>query len=177
MKKSTIIGIIFTILTGSLLHFVYEWTGNHLITSFFSPVNESTWEHLKLLFFPYLVYMIFEYFYIGKEYPNYITAKTIGLLAGLVAIPVIFYAYTSILGTNYLALDILTFVLGVLISYLVSYYLLIKGVPSFNILSAVVLVGLLAAFFVFTFYPPHIQLFLDPVTKTYGALEQYSNHL
>ena len=51
-KVFTVIGILFTIILGSLSHFFYGWSGNFFLVGFFSPVNESVWEHLKLLFFP-----------------------------------------------------------------------------------------------------------------------------
>lgn len=54
----TILGVIFTFLAGTLLHFTYEWSGNNFWVGLFSPVNESTWEHMKLLFFPMLFYSI-----------------------------------------------------------------------------------------------------------------------
>ena len=59
---STIIGTIFVSAAGTLLHFVYGWTGNHFIVGLFAPVNESTWEHMKLLYFPMLLYCAAEYF-------------------------------------------------------------------------------------------------------------------
>ena len=42
----------YTVLLGSLLHFVYGWSGGSVLAAGFSAVNESTWEHMKLLFFP-----------------------------------------------------------------------------------------------------------------------------
>lgn len=168
MKKSIIAGILFTIILGTLLHFTYEWSGKNNIIALFSAVNESTWEHLKLLFFPYMIYMVYEYFTIGNRYSNYITAKTLGILSGLVAIPLIFNVYTAILGTNYVVLDILTFIVGVIISYIVSYIVLKEGELEFNKLSLIILILLTFAFFYFTFNPPHLDIFLDPVTKTYG---------
>ena len=51
-----ITGIIFTFLAGTLLHFAYEWSGTNFWVGLFAPVSESTWEHMKLLFFPMLIY-------------------------------------------------------------------------------------------------------------------------
>lgn len=168
MKRTTIIGILFTILFGSLLHFTYEWSGNNRIVALFSAVNESTWEHLKLLFFPYVLYTIIEYYYIGKNYSNFITAKVFGILAGLITIPVIFNTYTAILGSNYFILDILTFIIAVIISYAVSYFLFKKETIMFNKIALIMLIIIMVSFFVFTFMPPQLNIFLDPVTSTYG---------
>ena len=62
-----IIGAVFTIITGTLLHFVYEWSGESLFVGIFSPINESVWEHLKLLFFPMSVWILIGYFILEKN--------------------------------------------------------------------------------------------------------------
>ena len=100
-------------LLGTLLHFVYQWSGQKRLVSLFAPINESTWEHLKLLFFPSLLFTLLEYFAVGKEIENFLPAKVVGILAGMCIIVIVFYTYTGILGTNWLVADILTFLLGV----------------------------------------------------------------
>ena len=65
IKKNVIAFFIIGIL-GTLSHFIYEWTGENLIAGYFFNVNESTWEHLKLLFFPTVTYSVFEYTFLNK---------------------------------------------------------------------------------------------------------------
>ena len=78
-------GFAVTTLGGTLLHFVYEWT-NSLWVSPFSGVNESTWEHMKLLFWPMLIFAIFESFFF-KDYESFWCIKLKGILLGLGSIP------------------------------------------------------------------------------------------
>ncbi len=111
----------FTILLGTLLHYVYEWSGNNALIGIIGAVNESTWEHLKLLFWPIFFYSILEYQLIGNKFNNYVTAKAVSLYAGILLIIIIFYTYTGIVGDNYLIIDILTFVVSVIISQYVGY--------------------------------------------------------
>ena len=59
--------VIFTAILGTLLHFTYEWSNENRIVGFFSAVNESTWEHLKILFYPMIITTIIEMIFIGKE--------------------------------------------------------------------------------------------------------------
>ena len=59
LKSALIIGTIFVLITGILSHFVYDWSGQNFIVGFFSPVNESTWEHMKLSFFPMLLFSVY----------------------------------------------------------------------------------------------------------------------
>ena len=60
--KTFLSRFLFISVLGVLLHFTYEWSGDNPIVALFSAVNESTWEHLKLLFFPMLLLTIIELF-------------------------------------------------------------------------------------------------------------------
>jgi hypothetical protein len=93
-KKYIISGIIFTIVFGSLLHFFYDWSGKNAIVGLFSPINESVFEHLKLLYFPMLLWIVPGYFIYGKKNRNYFLSSFIGLVCGLILTPVLFYLYT-----------------------------------------------------------------------------------
>ena len=123
LKSALIIGTIFVLITGILSHFVYDWSGQNFIVGFFSPVNESTWEHMKLCFFPMLLYSLFMRRRLKGEYPCVTSALLFGTLLGTFLIPVIFYTYTGILGKNYLPLDIATFILSVILAFAAIYRL------------------------------------------------------
>lgn len=164
-----IVGILFTIIVGALLHFAYQYSGENRIVGLFTPVNESTWEHLKLLFFPMLLYFVMEYFAFGRDVGNFIGAKSIGLLVGMVLIVVLFYAYTGIVKRNILFADISIFIISVVAAFIVSWRIMINGcaIPNYAIILVLMFV---IFFFVFTYYPPHNVLFLDPVSKGYGGV-------
>ena len=93
-NKFVLFGIIFTFILGTLLHFVYEWSGSNVIVGIFSPVNESVWEHLKLLYFPMSLWLLLGYSKFGKDNCNYLLSAIIGFLCGAVSIPLLFYLYT-----------------------------------------------------------------------------------
>lgn len=155
---------VLTLIAGTLLHFVYEWTGGNYLAGLISPVNESVWEHLKLLFFPVFFFSVFEYFYIGHFFPPFITARTAGCVSGMLFIVVFFYTYTGIIGTNYLWADILSFFLGVSLCYFLTWRLTITqkaGKQHTNFLCGLFLLFLVFLFFYFTTNPPGIQLFAD----------------
>ena len=171
-----IIGTLFVIVIGSLLHYVYKWSGNNKLVGVFGAVNESTWEHMKLLFWPMVLFTLVEFFAYGGEYPNFIGVKAISLLIGLIAIPAIFYTYTGIVWENYLIADILVFIISVMLAYIISYYLLnktdVSSCKSANIIGIAVFVLLAVCFTVFTFKPPKIALFLDPSQDLYGIPQE-----
>ena len=169
------LGMIFIIILGSILHFTFELSGHQPVVGVFSAVNESVWEHLKLGFWPALVYAAIEYRYLKKSTDNFPFAKTVGIYFIPIIITILFYSYTAILGESVLVIDILTFVIAVIVGQLASYRLLTyrKLSENLNKISLVALVLLGVAFVLFTFYPPHLPIFRDPVTGEYGI----TNHV
>jgi uncharacterized membrane protein len=87
-----------------------------------------------------------------------------------ITIVVLFYSYTAILGHDLLIADILIFVVAVIVGQLVSYKLLTASpLPErLNRFAPIALAVLGILFVLFTFYPPQVPLFRDPVTGVYG---------
>lgn len=161
-----------TLVAGTLLHFIYDWFGGS-IAAVFGAVNESTWEHLKLIFWPMVIMGIIEYFIYGKSLKSFIPIRVLSILIGMLTTVALFYTYSGILGFNFLIADILTFILGVLVAYCYSVKQFEKentllSKKTTNIFFIALLVVLIICFSVFSFFPPHIGLFLDPVTNSYG---------
>jgi len=165
-----IFGALFVIIVGALFHFIFEWSNQWLPLGAIAPVNESVWEHLKLVYWPLLFFSIMEYFLVKGEVNNFVLAKLTAIIIAETTILVTFYSYTAIIGTEILLVDILSFVVGVILGYLVSYKLLkLKKLPNWTrIVSVLVLVFLGIIFVVFTYFPPEIPLFQDPETGLYG---------
>ena len=65
------IGVLFIVLAGSALHFVFEWTGYWRPVAWLAAVNESVWEHFKLAFWPSLFFAVVEYAAIRKSANNF----------------------------------------------------------------------------------------------------------
>lgn len=150
---------------GTLLHFTYQWSGYNPIVGLFSAVSESTWEHLKLLAIPMLLFLLPEYLLYGKEYPNFIPVRFLSILIGMAVIVTSFYTYTGIVGTNFLWADIGTFLLGIFSALLFT----LKMLPTRHfssqrarLLSYLGILLLVFCFFLFTFYPPKLALFQPP---------------
>ena len=164
LKAYTIIGIIFTIILGSLSHFFYEWSNNNFFVGLFAPINESTWEHMKLLFFPMLLYSMVMIPKLKENYPCIHPSYWTGILIGTLLIPVLFYTYTGILGYHIMTLDIGIFLLSVIIAFYSIYKLSLNCKAENCILLLFTLVCILAiCFIVFTYSPPGIPLFSNPM--------------
>lgn len=171
LAKAQIIVTIISIILGTLLHFLYEWTGENIIIASFSAVNESVWEHLKLVFFPMLLAGIIEYFFVNKIANNYIEAKCIGVFSAICFVVVTFFTYTGIVGTNFFILDILIFIISIIIGEYIAYKLMKRKNESnqkTRLLSIIILGFLLICFVVCTYLTPRVNLFRDPVTGNYG---------
>lgn len=167
-----LLGIVFIIIFGSILHFTFEWSGHQPIIGVFSAVNESVWEHLKLGFWPAVVYALIEYRFLKKSTNNFLSAKAVGIYLIPITITALFYSYTAITGESLLIIDILTFVIAVIVGQLASYKLLIsKDLPkSFERFSLIALIFLGLLFVLFTFYTPQLPIFKDPITGEYGII-------
>ena len=164
LKKYTVIGIIFTALAGTLAHFFYLWSGENLVVALFTPVSESTWEHLKLLFFPMIIYSIFEALVFHSRVPELFYANITGAFVGMLSIVVLFYTYSGILGNSCTPVDIGIFYLSVVFAFLSGHRLAGKRERLYRF-KWLILTGLVActiAFFFFTWNPPEIGLFQNP---------------
>lgn len=164
-------GFLFTAAVGVLLHFVYEWSGGSAVAAVFSAVNESTWEHMKLLFWPLFVFSLVQVGCLGRNYPNFPAVRAVSMLVGLALVPVLFYTYTGVLGTHVLWADVAVFFLADLGAFAVDFRLLRRGRLSdgwMQLLGLLVWWTLAFAFVWCTFRPLPWALWKDPVTGTFG---------
>ena len=160
-----IIGLFWTLAAGNLLHFVYDWTGSSVAAALFSAVNESTWEHMKLLAVPWILFSLVEYIVLRSG--GIAGPRAVGLLVGLAAIPLLFYGYKGIVGQGNMIVDILIFQVSVLLSFWVSWSLQKRRRLSgagWTVLGLLVLLGVWALFLLFTFRAPDLAVFVDPLT-------------
>ena len=174
MKRSVgiwqLFGFAVTSLVGTILHFLYDWLGEAVWIAPVSGVNESTWEHMKLLFFPMLLYAVFQSFFF-RGYKEFWCVRLRGILLGLVLIPVLFYTYNGVIGKSPDWINIAIFFLSAAISYIYETKLLNSGRVRCKRsgLAVAALVGIAALFVIFTFAPPVLGIFRDPLTGSYGV--------
>ena len=173
MKKSIGIwqlwGFAVTSLGGTLLHFLYDFTKSPILTAPFSGVNESTWEHMKLLFWPMFIFAIIESFFFSDR-EDFWCIKLKGILLGLTLIPVIFYTYNGVVGKSPDWLNITIFFVSAAIAYIYeARQFSAEKTPCKHPKSAFFALCIIALLFVlFTFKTPQIGIFRDPINGTYG---------
>lgn len=165
-----ITGVLFILGIGSLLHFVFAWSGNSPAVAPFGAVNESVWEHLKLAFWPAAVWALLERAPLKTRVNNFWLGKAAGILLMPLTIVALFYFYVFLLGENVAFLNIAIFVVAVLFGQYVSYRLLTgdERRPLLGILAPVLVLALAMLFVMFTFFPPEVGLFRDGITHAFG---------
>lgn len=162
-------GFALTSLGGTLLHFLYDWTNESLLIAPFSGVNESTWEHMKLLFFPLFLFALVQSRFF-KESKNFWCIKLKGAVTGLLTIPVLFYTYNGTFGKSPDFINITIFFIAAAVTFIVETRAFNRSTskcrrPLFAF-SILLIIGLL--FIIFTFITPRIPIFQDPLTNTFG---------
>ncbi len=168
MQSWILWGIPVVLVVGSLMHFAYDWSGNATAVAIFAPVNESVWEHLKMAFWPMLVWWIAGYFLLRNN--NKISASKwfcsslVAIISCLSVIVSFYYTYTGALGIESLLLDIFSFVLGIAMGQLLSLHIYkhCKPNPWCLFVAFAVIILLAAAFIVFTFAPRTSRCFKIP---------------
>jgi len=174
-------GFFFIGLVGASLHFTYELSDfSSTMVAYFSAVNESTWEHLKMTFFPGLVFALVEYTYVRDKVNNYLIAKTASLFIMPLVIFTGWYIYAPAVGRSIYPVDLVLFYIAVFTGQFVSYKLLTRPPmeQKFNNYAIGAFLALFLAFSTFTFYPPRIFLFENfdlKNTGQYGILDYEDN--
>lgn len=162
-RQYLISGFIFSAVLGTAAHFFYGWSGDNPLIGLISPVNESTWEHMKLVFFPVLLWSFFLPARLSVEVPSLRPALLFSSLLGTLAVPVLFYTYSGILGNNIAWADILIFFISVFITFFCTWKL--QGSAKIDQKRTAIYfltVLFIILFFLFTFLPPDIGLFAEP---------------
>jgi len=161
-------GFLFTSILGTFLHFLFDLTGGSPIAALVSGVNESIFEHMKLLLYPMLLFSFLERRLWGRRDERFWCVRFRGIVLGLALIPALYYTYTGILGVSADWFNITIFFLAAALAYRLQAALSTSDFTCRPVLARAMLVLLVIVFTLLTFFPPRIPFFRDPVTGTYG---------
>jgi hypothetical protein len=147
---------------GVALHYVYDWTGEHPVAGVFAALNESTWEHLKLAFWPMLLLAPFHWWLYDRP-AGWLPATAVRVVCAPLLIIALFYGYTAILGTHHLPLDLAVFALSVIGGEILGHVVMERRTPRWlDGLAGVVILLMIGAMVAFSFAPPDWFLFEPP---------------
>ena len=101
------------------------------------------------------------------DYPCVTSALLFGVLLSTFLIPVLFYTYSGILGRNSTVLDIATFIVSVIVSFIAVYKLSLScKLESYTSLLKLFTFITAICFFLFTYHPPNMGIFIDPTLNS-----------
>ena len=172
MKKIKIIGVIVTFLLTVLYHFLYEWFPNPIFEIFF-PVNESIWEHMKLLYSGILTFNIIEYIIYRKKNintNNFFTVTFLMMITSIILYLIIYLPLYDMFGEN-MIISISLLVIVIILEQIFSYYLLNYGKENklLNKISIILIILGYVTFLSLTINPPRNYIFYDIVEHKYGV--------
>ena len=160
-KYQQIFNFIFISVLGTLLHFTYDWSGQNILVGLFSAVNESTWEHLKLLFFPLLLLTILESLFRTRQPVFFLQARTLGIISGMLFIIVVFYTFWGVAGRLIDFINIFIYYLSVIFALWISCKIESRGTRLSIYFSIMILLVITISFIAFTYRAPDIGIFYD----------------
>ncbi|MBR6690712.1 MAG: hypothetical protein IKL65_05215 [Bacilli bacterium] len=170
LKKSRIISTIGIFLLCFLFHFIYDWIPSS-ITAIFFPVNESIWEHMKMLFSAIIFYGIIDYIILQKfkiRYNNFFTSLFVSALTIIPIYLIMFLPIYHKIGEN-MIITIGIMLLAIIISQIISYKILKgKDFDKLNIVSLILIIISYIVFAYLTYYPVKTELFFDTKEEKYG---------
>ncbi len=173
MKKIKIVGVFISFILAIIFHFIYGWVPNSII-SVIAPVNESIWEHMKLIVTPSIIFSIFEYFIYKKkdiEFNNFILSYAISSILGIIVYLLLYIPLNDIFGHKaYIAISLLFLIL--IFVQIVSYYIINrKNIKHSSDVGILLILIIYFAFGYLTYHPPKINLFYDYMNKGYGIIK------
>lgn len=164
-------GFLIVCAVGTLLPLLYERTGENTFVAAFAGVNGSAWERMKLLYLPFFVVTMLEFTVFAEPFRNFFAAKAAAGIAGLLLIPLLHYSLHGMFGVMPPWIDAAIFFVSAAGTYLLSYRLLttlsLRG-AALQVVSFLVLWGMMLLFILFTYRTPRLPLFRDPETLNYG---------
>ncbi len=163
-------GIALCFSLSALLHFTFDLSGRSILTAVFSSVNESVWEHLKILLIPFLLWSIAEYYLLRPNVKRLVVARCAGTISIMLLTVCFFFIYSGVWGSNVLWIDIIAAFAWITCGELVSIRIINsdKNVNDIFPISAALLCLIIVMLLCFTVSPPKIGLFRDPNTQLYG---------
>lgn len=150
-------------IAGTLFHFTYEWSDFNPFIGLFSAVNESVWEHLKLLFFPAAFFMLASYPFFRKEQPAMLTCCSAAIITSMLLQTSVYYTYSGIIGKDIPAVNIAVFYICSAVNSILSWRFLNKKPSTGSLWGFAALCGISVCFFYFTQNPPNIGVFTYPI--------------
>ena len=171
LKKVKIIGVIGIFILTFILHFLYQVLPS-TFTAIFSPVNESIWEHQKMLFTSVILYGFIDYLMLKKfkvKYNNFYIALFVSAISIIPTFLIIYLPLYFKIGQS-MFMNIAIMIIAIIVSQYISYKILSTRNNSYS--KNLISIGLIGICFIvfsyFTYYPIKTKIFFDTEEERYG---------
>lgn len=170
MKKFILMCSILIFLINFPLHFLYKVFPNFLM-SLFTPINESIFEHMKMIFTSYFLVSLLYSFFQKEKRKTYLFPFLVTSLFCIFLYLGLFLPIYSLIGEN-MFFTLLWLFLAILLSNSINYILSTLPYQKYQtFLSLGILLLFLSVSYLFTYYPPKWEFFKDPTNSSYGILK------
>ncbi len=168
IKKIKIIGVFGIFIMSFIVHFLYKLIPITII-SILAPVNESIWEHMKIIYTSYILYSIIDYLLLKKyNINNFSLQLSLVPLIGIIVYLMIYIPIYNIIGENIIFSIGLLFVI-IALEQFINYHLLIyKNIRCGNIISLITIIIIYTVFGYLTYHPIKNYIFFDTKESKYG---------
>ena len=172
LKKIKFIGIIVIFLLCFLFHYLYEWFPN-IVFSILFPVNESIWEHMKLIYSSFFIWGIMEYFLIKHfdiKVSNFVSSLFLTMIFSIIVYLIIYLPLYDVFKDN-MVISIGILFLIIVIGSIFNYYME-TTLKDNNVLSKISFLLIILGYIVFlslTYKPLHNYIFYDTHNHKYGT--------
>lgn len=169
IKKLKILGIILAFLLAFPLHFLYDKLPC-FITSIIAPVNESIWEHMKILFGGILIAGVIQKIIVKTKKLDINNVCISNFTAALTSIPIFLAMYLPVynsIGEN-LTITIIIMFIAIVIAEIISYLIMKKDDLKLENMAIIFTIIVYIIFGLLTYFPPQHELFIDPLSLSYG---------
>ena len=169
LKKLKIINVVIFFALSFLWHFVYDLIPN-FVTAIFFPVNESIWEHMKIIFGVIIFGSLISLILMQKfkiKYNNFYVEIIIKAILGVIFYLAIFIPLYNIFGEN-MFISITLMLITYIVMEFIGYKILLLDELEIKILPIILIILSYILFALLTFYPPHYSIFFDETKLIYG---------
>ena len=180
IMKVTLLGAVIAFILSSVFHEMYGIFGENYGVGLIFPVNESKWEHWKIVFWPMLLVGIFNYILLRSEGHNILFATAIAILVAEIVTFGLIELYEVITASHAMWIHIVSLLIGIVVGQLSSYWVmtatkLTQRVPLLVIGVAIILINIVILI-AFTIKPPKTEYFKDSESGTYGINREMINN-
>lgn len=174
-RNLEITGSVFIFVLACILHYIYDFTDGSVFSILFGAVNESVWENTKIFLIAYAIWALVELLVSNVYFKLFVVGKVFSIYFMGVFIVVLHYLLSLFVGDKMVGVDIGIGIFSIVFSQLISYKIVMSSKNYGNyFVPALFLLGLfLVAYFSFTIFPPHMEIFRDELSGFYGIVPNY----